>query len=64
MEDKRVRKTRECRLQGTTPERSQARLGELPVLNLKTSRASLYTEQMTEHWRQPDAATNVHCFQQ
>ena len=62
--DQSLRKTRYLWLQGTIPERHQASFGELLEMNLKTSRAWLYKEQMIEFWGQPDAARGARFFHQ
>lgn len=62
--DETLKKTRYLWLHGTVPEKHQATFAELLEMNLKTSRAWLYKEQMVEFWGQPDAAAGKRFFSQ
>jgi transposase len=60
--DETLKKTRYLWLHGTVPEQHQATFAELLEMNLKTSRAWLYKEQMVEFWGQADAASGERFF--
>lgn len=62
--DDTLKSTRWLWLHGTVPEQHQATFAELLEMNLKTSRAWLYKEQMVEFWSQPDAAAGERFFTQ
>jgi transposase len=62
--DESLKKTRYLWLHGTVPEQHQATFAELLEMNLKTSRAWLYKEQMVEFWGQADAASGERFFTQ
>ena len=62
--DETLKKTRYLWLHGTVPEQHQATFAELLEMNLKTSRAWLYKEQMVEFWGQADAASGERFFAQ
>lgn len=62
--DETLNKTRFLWLHGTVPEKHQANFADLLEMNLKTSRAWLYKEQMVEFWAQPDAAAGERFFAQ
>lgn len=62
--DETLKKTRYLWLHGTVPEKHQATFADLLEMNLKTSRAWLYKEQMGEFWTQPDAAAGERFFAQ
>lgn len=62
--DETLKQTRFLWLHGTVPEKYQATFEELLEMNLKTSRAWLYKEQMVEFWAQPDAASAERFFAQ
>lgn len=62
--DETLKKTRYLWLHGTVPEKHQATFVDLLEMNLKTSRAWLYKEQMVEFWGQPDAAAGERFFSQ
>lgn len=60
--DETLKKTRYLWLHGTVPEQHQASFADLLEMNLKTSRAWLYKEQLVEFWAQPDAAAGERFF--
>ncbi|HVX56684.1 MAG TPA: ISL3 family transposase [Candidatus Saccharimonadales bacterium] len=62
--DETLKKTRYLWLHGTVPEKHQATFADLLEMNLKTSRAWLYKEQMVEFWGQSDAAAGERFFSQ
>jgi transposase len=62
--DETLKKTRYLWLYGTVPEKHQTSFAELLEMNLKTSRAWLYKEQMVEFWSQPDAKAGERFFTQ
>jgi transposase len=62
--DDTLKQTRFLWLHGTVPEKHQASFQDLLEMNLKTSRAWLYKEQMVEFWSQPDAASGERFFTQ
>jgi len=62
--DETLKQTRYLWLHGTVPEKHQASFAELLEMNLKTSRAWLYKEQMVEFWSQSDAASGERFFSQ
>jgi transposase len=62
--DSTLKNTRFLWLHGTVPERHQATFQDLLEMNLKTSRAWLYKEQMVEFWGQPNAAAGQRFFSQ
>jgi transposase len=62
--DETLKKTRYLWLHGTVPENHQASFADLLEMNLKTSRAWLYKEQMVEFWAQPDAKAGERFFAQ
>ena len=62
--DDTLKQTRFLWLHGTVPEKHQASFQDLLEMNLKTSRAWLYKEQMVEFWSQPNAAAGERFFTQ
>lgn len=62
--DETLKKTRWLWLHGTVPEHQKASFEELLEMNLKTSRAWCYKEQMVEFWSQPNAVEGERFFQQ
>ena len=62
--DETLKKTRYLWLHGTVPEKHQTSFSDLLEMNLKTSRAWLYKEQMVEFWAQPDAKAGERFFSQ
>ncbi|MBE7540408.1 MAG: transposase [Opitutaceae bacterium] len=62
--DETLKQTRYPWLHGIVKEKHQASCAELLEMNLKTSRAWLYKEQMLEFWRQPDTASGERFFSQ
>jgi transposase len=60
--DETLKRTRYLWLHGTVPEQHQATFAELLEMNLKTSRAWLYKEQMVEFWHQESAAAGEQFF--
>jgi transposase len=62
--DETLKQTRYLWLYGTVPEKHQANFADLLEMNLKTSRAWLYKEQMVEFWAQPDAKAGERFFSQ
>jgi transposase len=62
--DQSLRKTRCLWQQGTISDCHQTSFGELLEMNLKTSRAWLYKEQVIKFLGQPEAASGARFFQQ
>ncbi len=50
-------------LHGTVPEKGRERFEQLLEINLKTSKAWLFKEQMVEFWSQPDAESAAEFFE-
>lgn len=58
-----LKSTRYLWLHGTVPERGRERFEQLLEINLKTSKAWLFKEQMVEFWSQPDAGSAAEFFE-
>jgi len=61
--DDTLKRTRYLWLHGTVPEKGRERFEELLEINLKTSKAWLFKEQMVEFWNQPDAQSAAEFFE-